>query len=267
MLGGEEMAQKLGEQRWDLWLKFERRCCRLWIVGNNASSTQKTWKSPVVRSPERCRADASSKKGLVSQRLAPLGFASAAESCLAQHLPRMATSNDWQWWGDHSPAISGHSYPMQDISNWLELCQAWAAIWLLFLSNPPSSAFLPWVRIANHSLASQTLSGYLNCDTYVPGKASSWCPPWKGRWSECTLVIQRRLLVSLWERLILLPNFFHAITCKKVFYLGSSLREMKEVAWVGRTGSESITCPIGWGYPWNPFRTYWLGRSRPSQRS
>lgn len=40
-------------------------------------------------------------------------------------------------------------------------------------------------------------------------------------------------------------NFFHAITCKKVFYLGSSLREMKEVAWVGRTGSESITCPIG----------------------
>ena len=149
--------------------------------GNNASSTQKTWKSPVVRSPERCHADAPSKEGLVSQQLAPSGFASAAESCLAQHLlPRMATSNDWQWRGDHSPAMSAHSYPMQDISNWLELCQAWVAIWLLFLSNPPSSAFLPWVRIANHSLASQTLSGHLNCDTYVPGKASSWLPSMEG---------------------------------------------------------------------------------------
>lgn len=154
---GEEMAQKLGGQRWNLWLKSKEGCYCLCLVSNNTSSTQETCKSPVVGSPERCHADAPSNKVLVSQLSAPSGFASAAASCLVQR------------------------------------------------------------------------------------------PLWMGRWTQLTLVIQKRLLASLWERLILLPNFFNTTTPEKEFYLDSSLREMKEAAWDWKTWSRDsnlLSCSL-----------------------
>lgn len=46
MLDGEEMAQKLGPQSWDLWLGSEHGCGRLRLVGNNQSVLRKHPSAP-----------------------------------------------------------------------------------------------------------------------------------------------------------------------------------------------------------------------------
>ena len=138
----------------------------------------------------------------------------------------------------HAPPSLGFSrqeHPVQGTSNWLELCYAWVAIWLLFLCNPPLSASFPQMWITHHSLAPQPLSTRLLLktlsDTYVPGSASSWLPSVEGQMIRMHPGYPETTPGLSTGKLILLPNIFYTTICKRVFYLSSLLREMKEVAW------------------------------------
>lgn len=185
--------------------------------------------------------------------LVPSGFSLAAENCLGQYfLPKLATSNNWQWQEESHPVISDHLYPVQDTSNRLELCNAWVAIWLLFLCNPPLSASFPRMWITHHSLAPQPLSAHLLLktlsDTYVLGSASSWLPSMEGQmirmhpgYPETTPGLSTGKANSASQHFL-----YHDLQESILFEQLIEGNEGSCLGWL----AQSLTHPLGWGYPY-----------------